>query len=166
MGYPQMFYIDLSVREHLAGVENKSALVNSLLKEHFKSDAPLEQVKTMKERELEELKNILKEKEEAIYKIELVEKQKEEELLNAKDEEERIAKEKLRQKEMNILFEKAKIEELKGILGVEPTSKQANLYLFYLNTGDDKGLETALKNWKKEHNEQLSKGCEEREETS
>jgi hypothetical protein len=57
MGYPQMFYIDLEIRERLSEIKNKSALVNNLLTEYFKIEKQNDEFAHLT---LEEKKNLLK----------------------------------------------------------------------------------------------------------
>ena len=76
MGYPMNFYIDLDIKNKLDNEENKSKLVTNLLREHYKTCAPLCDVKQLRECEISELSAKLAEKQAEIDKILEIEKEK------------------------------------------------------------------------------------------
>lgn len=134
--------------EKLKDVPNASGLIDCLLREYFKTDAPLEEKKKKTEETIAELNERLKKEEEERNRIIIVERERDMEI-QKKTEEEQVRKSRIEEEQkIAQAEEEMEIAELAGLLGFEPNHAQRELYLFNSHMGIDNA--PFIDKWKKE----------------
>lgn len=145
------FTLDDDVSSNLFNVDNKSKLVNDLLKTYFGSADYTSNALERTEAKMKLLKEQFEKEQAQAHKIILeVKRQEEEQAQTQKDKEE----EEVRRKK-NIEYEKVRREQnialLKEKLGFEPSPVQIVGYLSMLDTEDYEKANQFLELWIKEH---------------
>lgn len=151
MGYPVMFYVDNDNKENLANVENRSFLVNNLLRKHFLENKPTIDVLKQKLSNIEELKQKIEIEEAEANKIIIEKKQAEFEEIEKEKE--------LKEIEERGIIEKRQLEEniekdkniLSLLLGFMPTGNMVFEYRSLIRNGKEEEISKYIEKWKKQN---------------
>ena len=125
MGYPIMFYVSEENKTNLKSIENRSELINSLLKEYFGSSKEVENVLEKKSSEIIELEKKLQEQKEEVSKI-IIEKKN----IETIEQEKALEDEKKRK----IRFYDV-LDNFKDLFDLDLTEQEVNEYMWKFDKG-------------------------------